>query len=166
MQEITKKLSGSGVKTTISIRTAHRWLSALDWRYGKKKRGMYIDGHEREDVVEYRRAFVERWKEKYEPRMVLYGDGGKVLRTPNGFPVPQGPRFRLILVTHDESTFYENDRRKTFWQHTSHAPKPERKGEGESLMVSDFLVPEWGWLKDDEEYVLAPCSLSNTLIIF
>lgn len=157
MQEKIRKLKGDGAKTTISLRTAHRWLGVLNWRYGKKKRGMYIDGHEREDVVEYRRAFIKRWKEEYEPRMVLYGDDGKVLKTPKGFPVPQGVRFRLILVTHDESTFYENDRRKTLWQHTTHAPTPERKGEGESLMISDFLTPEWGRLKDDEEYVASHC---------
>ena len=153
MQEKIKKLSGNGTKTTISIRTAHQWLGVLNWQNGKKKRGMYIDGHEREDVVRYREAFIEWWKEKYEPRMVLYDDDGKVLKTPKGFPVPQGARFQLILVTHNESTFYENDRCKTLWQHTSHAPKPEQKGEGESLMISDFLVPEWGQLKDDEEYV-------------
>jgi len=153
MQEKIKKLRGDGAKPTISLRTAHRWLNVLNWRYGKKKRGMYIDGHEREDVVEYRRAFVKRWKE-YEPQMLLYDGDGKVLKTPKGFPVPQGVRFRLILVTHDESTFYENDRRKTLWQHTTHAPTPERKGEGESLMISDFLSPKWGRLRDDEEYVL------------
>jgi len=152
MQEKIRKLKGDGAMMKISLRTARRWLNVLNWRYRKKKRGMYIDGHERDDVVEYRRAFIKRWKEEYEPRMVLYGDDGKVLKTPNGFPVPQGVRFRLILVTHDESTFYENDRRKVLWQHTTHAPAPERKGEGESLMISDFLTPEWGRLKDDEEY--------------
>ena len=118
---------------------------------------MYIDGHEREDVVEYRRGFIKRWREEYEPRMVFYDDAGNIVKTPKGFTVPQGIRFRLILVTHDESTFYENDRRKTLWQHTTHAPTPERKGEGESLMISDFLTPEWGRLKDDEECVTFYC---------
>ena len=51
-------------KPTISERTAHRWLSRkLGWRYGRHKNGMYIDGHERWDVVEYREQFVERFKE-------------------------------------------------------------------------------------------------------
>jgi len=162
MQERIKSLRGEGTTTTISLRTANRWLNVLNWRYGKKKRGMYIDGHERDDVVEYRRAFIKRWKEEYEPRMVVYGDDGKILKTPKGFPVPQGVRFRLILITHDESTFYENDRRKTLWQHTTHAPTPERKGEGESLMISDFLTPEWGWLKDDEEYAMSHCSQTHS----
>ena len=37
----------------ISIRMARHWLKKLDWRYGHKQNGMYINGHEREDVVQY-----------------------------------------------------------------------------------------------------------------
>lgn len=40
-------------KPKISERTARNWLAKLKWRYGRTRNGMYIDGHEREDVVEY-----------------------------------------------------------------------------------------------------------------
>ena len=110
---------------------------------------MYIDGHERQDVVEYRKGFVECWKE-YEKRFVIYGNDGNVLSTPTGFPVPQGLRFRLILVTHNESTFYENDRHKTQWI-SDNAKAVEKKGEGQSIMVSDLLTSEWGRLTDGDE---------------
>lgn len=40
-------------KPSISTRTANRWLKKLDWRYQRARNGMYIDGHEREDVVAY-----------------------------------------------------------------------------------------------------------------
>lgn len=103
-------------KRTISLKTAQRWMRKLGWRYGKRKNGMYIDGHEREDVVQYCNEFLERWK-GYEKRMVTYDDDGNVDSTPMGFPVPQGQRFHLVLVTHDESTFYANDRRKSMWTH-------------------------------------------------
>ena len=138
-------------KITTSVRTARRWLRKMDWRYGRKKNGMYIDGHEREDVVEYRKAFLERW-EQYTKRMVIFDRHGNVTCTPTGFPIPAG-RFRLILITHDESTFYTNDRRKTKWLHSSNKATPERKGDGASLMVSDFLTSEWGRLRDGTEYV-------------
>lgn len=125
--EVQQKL---GMKARgIHIQTARRWLHKLSWRYQQKKKGMYIDGHECEDVVEYRKGFVERWRE-YERRFVIYGNDGKVLSTPTGFPVPQGVRFRLILVTHDESTFYENDRRKLQWVNDKAKPVTEKKGEG------------------------------------
>jgi hypothetical protein len=66
--EIQAILRQKGIrKPSITERTARRWLAGLGWRYGKMKNGMYIDGHEREDVVEYRNGFVVRWKE-YERR--------------------------------------------------------------------------------------------------
>ena len=43
------------------------------------------------------------------------------------------------------------------WQHTTHTLTPKWKGEGESLMISDFLTPEWGQLKDDEECITFYC---------
>ena len=49
-------------KLSISVSTAWHWLSKLGWRYGRHQNGMYVDGHEHEDVVEYQQAFVERFK--------------------------------------------------------------------------------------------------------
>lgn len=146
--EMQTKLDEMGSrKKKISLRTAQRWLHTMGWRYGRKKNGMYIDGHEREDVVEYRTEFIERWK-VYEKRMYSYDNDGKCDNELTGFPVPPGQRFRLILVTHDESTFYETDRRKTTWGHKSDKPVPLKKGEGSSLMASDFLTVEWGRLQN------------------
>ena len=134
----------------IHVQTAWRWLHKLSWQYQQKKKGMYIDGHEREDMVEYRKRFVEHWRE-YEKRFVIYGNNGNVLSTPTGFPVPQGVRFQLILVTHDESTFYENDRHKLQWVNGKAKPVAEKKGKGHSIMISEFLTSEWGRLKDGDE---------------
>ncbi len=52
-------------KPLIFTKTALRWLEKLGWSYGNLKNGMYLNGHERSDVAEYRRAFVEHWM-KYE----------------------------------------------------------------------------------------------------
>lgn len=111
---------------------------------------MYIDGHECVDVVEYQKGFVECWRE-YERQFVIYGNDGNVLSTPTGFPVPQGVRFRLILVTHNKSMFYENDCRKLQWVNNKAKPVAEKKGEGQSIMVLEFLTSEWGRLKDGDE---------------
>ena len=148
--EMQQKLEESGArKKKILLRTAQRWLHQMGWHYGKEKKGMYIDGHEREDVVKYREGFIVRWK-VYEKRMVIYDNDGNVANVLAGFPVAQGQPFKLILVTHDESTFYEYDRRKSKWTHKSDKPVPERKGEGQSLMISDFLTFEWGRLVSDD----------------
>jgi hypothetical protein len=104
---------------------------------------MYIDRHEREDVVNYHKKFVERWKE-YKKRFMIYDNEGQVVSQPQqGFAVP-GVWFCLILVTHDESTFYENDRRKTKWVHKKEKAVAEKKEEGQLIMASDFLTVEWG----------------------
>jgi hypothetical protein len=151
--EMQKIFTEKGIcKVLISTKTATRWLKKVDWRYESVRNGMYIDGHEREDVVAYRRAFVERWKMN-EKRFHQWDNDGRELPRPNGFPVPDGPPFRLVLVTHDESTFYQNDRRKIVWTEKSSRPKPQPKGEGQTLMVSDFLTSEWGRLHDGNEFV-------------
>ena len=62
--EMQARFSQAGIhKASISERTARSWLCKLGWRYGRHKNGMYVDGHERQDVVEYRQAFVEQFKE-------------------------------------------------------------------------------------------------------
>jgi len=146
--EIQKRLEEADVqKHSISVWTARRWLKQLDWHFGCCRNGMYIDAHERDDVVAYHEAFVKRWLEEYEPRMVEYDNDGKVKKEPEGYVLQgkyKGQAFHVILVTHDESTFYANDRKNVGWGHKSDKGKPKRKGEGESIMVSDFLTLEWG----------------------
>ncbi|PSS02209.1 hypothetical protein PHLCEN_2v4065 [Hermanssonia centrifuga] len=82
--------------------------------------------------------------------MAHYDNDGNVSSSPKGFKVDRG-RFKLILFTHNESTFYAYNRRKTKWFHSSAKATPVRKGKGESIIVSDFLTAEWGRLKDDNE---------------
>jgi hypothetical protein len=135
------------IKPSISVRTAQRWLAMMSWKYGKVRKGMYIDGHERDDVVAYRKAFVARWKE-YEKRFRPCDENGNPLST--GFPIPQshGQPQQLILITHDESTFYQNDERHNHWALRDAQDPPKPKGNGQSIMVSDFMTVEWGWLQD------------------
>ena len=132
-------------KPGISQSMAQRWLAKLKWRYSKVKNGMYIDGHERVDVVAYRQAFVYRWVE-YEVRFPFLDDSGNPLPSPSNLR----PFFNLILVTHDKSTFFQNDQRTTCWNRLRDSrPVPRPHGDVQLLMVSDFLTAEWGRLRDD-----------------
>jgi len=49
--------------TTISKQTAQWWLKRMGWRYGKMPNGMYLDGHERKDIVEYRTWFLTKYQQ-------------------------------------------------------------------------------------------------------
>jgi hypothetical protein len=133
-----------GTKSGITKWTGRRWLHAMEWRYGKATKGMYIDGHERGDVVEYRKGFLARMTE-YSKLMTTYDRDGNVLAHPTGVDLATGI-LPLVEITQDESTFTMYDRRRTKWDHAD-AKQPEEKNEGPSLMISGMLTQEWGELE-------------------
>lgn len=51
-----------GIETPITIwsRTARRWLCKLEYEYKDVRKDVFIDGHERSDVVEDRRNFLRK----------------------------------------------------------------------------------------------------------
>jgi hypothetical protein len=56
-----------GIKGTIAEATAHRWLRyKLGYECKEAKKGMYVDGHERPDVIEERNTFIEQIFNKFE----------------------------------------------------------------------------------------------------
>jgi len=54
--------------TCLSISTVSRWLNALGFKYEVRKKGYYVDGHEKPSTIEYRKRFCERYL-GYEARM-------------------------------------------------------------------------------------------------
>ena len=84
--------------------------------------------------------------------MVMYDNNGNKAKDPTGIDLAQGKK-QIILVTHDESTFYDHNHWETFWQYPD-SVKPVPKGDGQSLIVSDFLTFEWGRLTYRDMYVL------------
>jgi hypothetical protein len=107
-------------------------------------------------VVAYQKAFVEWWKE-YKKRFQLWDNNRNPLPIlpSHNFSI-SGGCFHLILVIHDESTFFQNDERKTCWAHHDSQALPKTKGDGQSIMVSDFLTAEWGCLYDEQQCVPFP----------
>ena len=92
------------------------------------------------------RDFLLRWAE-LEKNMLAWNSDGSVANP------GLSPSHQLILLTHDESTFYANDRCKTQWMHCTETAQPKRKGEGASIMVSDFCSLDIGWLKSSDGLV-------------
>ena len=97
---------------------------------------VYVDGHERPDVVEYRqKVFLPRWRE-FKRRMVVFDEDGH-WRAPA--TLRPGEKL-LVLVTHDESTFNANDGKRRLWIAGDKQPlRPKSRGKG--IMVSGFLTP-------------------------
>jgi hypothetical protein len=59
----------------ISLQTAHRWLHKEGFRYTVHKKALYFDGHEQEDVTEYRQNVFLPAMKKHEARLVRYEVG-------------------------------------------------------------------------------------------
>ena len=149
-----------GFPRSISARTAARWLGDLGLEYlpTHSKRGVYKDGHERKDVVEYREQFVAEMREleATHPPPPAPSDG----ITPDDEMdrarelAKAEDRFveKLVTITHDETTFHANDDLRYAWQEAGTnplLPKSQRGG----IMVADFVDEFGGYLRlSDEEF--------------
>jgi hypothetical protein len=95
-------------------------------------------------VVEYQQAvFFPVWEELLSCTRSYTIDGNECLVLPS-------PARWLVVWNHDESTYYANDRRKICWVHKMETAVPYPKGEGPSLMVADFVSPDYGWLQSPD----------------
>ena len=120
-------------------------MNYLGMDYVRYSKGLYVDGHERPDVVEYRNAFLQRISEHSKYFFQYDGEDMEVV-TPPMLSSDQRPR---ILVTHDESCFSSHDGKTTIWMDINDRPlRP--KGQGRSIMVSEFLCECHGPLKLSE----------------
>lgn len=95
----------------LSIRTARRWLIKLGWRHSMIKKGVYMDGHERADVVQYRTHVFLPLMAKYEARMVHY-EGPEMKRVE---PTLEEGEKEIIPEFHDECSFHANDQANHAW---------------------------------------------------
>ena len=100
---------------------------------------MFKDRHEDPAIVEYRAEFCKRWSH-YLSHMVTYNKNGNKDRNLTGVDLANGKK-QIILITHDESIFYKHDWQKKNWQHAETVTS-QPKGNGQSIMVSEFLTTE------------------------
>ncbi|CAG8742762.1 17712_t:CDS:2 [Rhizophagus irregularis] len=137
-------------ETTISTRMTRNWLNKMGFEFKQFKKGVYVDGHERPDVIAYRSKFLEQMA-SYEKLMPKFEDDNLEIQIN---PNLQENEHLHILVTHDETTFHSNDGRQSGW--ASHGEQPLRKkGRERSIHVSDFLCETIGRLQLSEEQKLS-----------
>jgi hypothetical protein len=60
--------------------------------------------------------------------------------------VPSPSCWYTVYWYHNETTYTQNDRRQVQWVPKGEKPVPQPRGEGSSLMVSDFVSANYGWL--------------------
>ncbi|GES92520.1 hypothetical protein RCL_jg28850.t1 [Rhizophagus clarus] len=139
---------GIETKTTISTRTVNRWLKKMGFVYDRYQKGMYVDGHERPDVVEYRKQFLEEI-DIYQKLMLSFE--GNDLERQIDLILNNNEKLH-ILVTHDKTTFQSNDGLKSGWMPDGEQPL-RKKGQGRSIHISDFLTDTIGRLKLNDNQI-------------
>ena len=93
------------LKSPLSERTARWWLIKLGWRQTVVQKGVFMDGHKREDVVKYQ-------NEIFLPAMARFE--GSDLKQVN--PALEDGWKRMIALFHDKCCFHANDEAQSLWQ--------------------------------------------------
>lgn len=146
----TKLPTSESCSRRIKARTARRWLQWMGLSHHRLTKAVYVDGHERPDVVEYwNKSFIPKWLEYRKRRVIFKEDGTWELPKECDLLVDGELRMRdgtrpLVLVTHDESTVNANDSRRSGWfmkmeDGTLNVPI-EPKARGKGIMISAFLT--------------------------
>ena len=145
-----------GFPRKVAIETATKWIIELGFNVVRKKKGTFVDGHERDDVVDYRKTFLRR--------MVSLGflneSCAPTEEAKNALPAdlhcpPPEVAEKTVVLFHDDSTFQANEDQPTLWaEKGTTVMRPKSKVSG--IMVSDFIDEHNGYLQlTDEEYTRA-----------
>ena len=116
-----------------------RWLIAFGFHYKFASKGVYVDGHERPDVVEDRvrylamledeAAFMTVFEDRNDDRDILQIIRNKL----------QAKEHVTVIVKHDECSTHVNEMRSKIWTDGTHiALRP--KSAGKLHNVSGFIV--------------------------
>ena len=105
------------------------------------QKDVFFYGHEREDVVEYKKTILSEMKSLL-PHFVEFSDDGSILPKvySNDCAVGRSDQRPIIMITHDESIFSANNSRRKIWTLDRHGilrPKGKRK----IIMVLNFFLP-------------------------
>ena len=144
-----------GYPRRVSVQTARTWLHKLGFQVLEKKKGVYIDGHERADVVQHRKRFLHQ----LVAAGFLTKEGAPCDDVKEAFPSdieepPPDCREKNIFIFHDESTFNAND------DESLQCGSPETqvirpKSRGSGIMVSDFIMEKGYFCLSESEHDVA-----------
>ncbi len=130
----------STYNTTVHEETARRWLGVLGFSQVHHQKGVYFDGHDRDDVVAYRNEFLARM-DNLDNRSIKF-DGIA--------PELQAGEKPLIRVVHDKSTYFANCDQSYFWG--DEIPNLLRqKFLRSSIMISDFVAEVSGFVRNGSD---------------
>lgn len=146
------------------MKTACRFLCDLGFqRLDSSKKGVYIDGHERPDVVAERVRYLDHLRAIQSDHLPppMPSDVLQDVQPPHVGNLSATKK--LVTIFHDESSFQSNEDQRFMWsQPDQTAIKPKSRGSGR--MVSDFIEEYSGYLRLTP-FELAAAKAQNTDIL-
>lgn len=142
-----------GFPRRISVETARKWLHEMGFEVLTAKKGIFVDGHERPDVVESRAKFLR----KMVKLGFLHFTNAPTEQAARALPEDVEPpilerRDKTVVFFHDETTFQSNEDQTLQWG-TKGTKMMKPKSRGAGIMLSDFIDERNGFLSlTDEEY--------------
>jgi hypothetical protein len=115
----------------------------MGYRWKHNLKGQYVDGHERQDVVDYHQNIFLPAIMEFEGRMRRWTED-------HGWDLLPLVTCATALWYHDEMSFQVHDQHQTAWYHNSTTPVPYAKGEGASIMIADFISADYSWLQSPD----------------
>ena len=118
-----------GFPRKISVETACKWMHEMGFEVLMAKKGSFVDGHERDDVVDYWKKFLRR----LVSLRFLNVSNAPTAEARDALPddlVCPSPTVldKTVIFFHDESTFQANDDQPTFWETKgTHIMRPKSK---------------------------------------
>jgi hypothetical protein len=142
-----------GYPRRVSVETARKWLHDLGFDVLHMSKGVFIDGHERPDVVESREKFLRTMTECgfLRPDNAPTQEAARALAADVPHVSKKEGEKRIVWF-HDESAYNTTEDTQMLWGEKGKLPiKP--KGKGSSIMVSEFIEEKDGYLAlSDEQY--------------
>ena len=141
-----------GFPPKISLETARLWLHHLGFEVLTVRKVIFIDGHERLDVIDVQKLFLRKMTKVGFLHITNAPTKDAMKALPDVDAPTSERRSKTVVFFHDESTFMSNEDQTTQWgMKGERMLKPKSKGSG--IMVSDFIDEHNGFLAfSDEEH--------------
>ena len=94
----------------ICSRTAQKWLNKLEYKYEHVKKNLFIDGHEKPDVIKNQKNFLEII-EKLKPYLVKFDKIGQMILNihPSDYKIKTDKYQPVIIIIYNKYTFSFNN---------------------------------------------------------
>ena len=140
-----------GISKIISRRTATHWMYKLGFKPQEYHKSLYFDGHERTDVVEARKKYIQDFTMYRKQSRVC---GGKKLDVSVLVdPELLGDSKETVVIFHDESTIHAKEKPRLAWLLPG-TQEIRSKSSGRLIHISDFILETTGRLKLSDDQFL------------